>query len=121
MWDAFYESFCVSTENPKANIQIAGTLTIPKGEGTFPAMQPAAKGISFYDLLVMQDGTEAKVGGNSDYTVRELPGLNHRFQTCSTSALSEYVKIVAIMSPPGLTGNSDWIMARTSVPRENTP
>jgi len=108
-------------QNPKANIEIAGTLTIPKGEGPFPAVLLAAQGISFYDLLVMQDGTEAKAGGNSDYTVRELPGLNHLFQTCSTGAFSEYVKIEETMSPPALQAVSDWIMVRTSVPRVNTP
>lgn len=59
--------------------------------------------------------------GNSDYTVRELPGLNHLFQTCSTGAFSEYVKIEETMSPPALQAVSDWIVARTSVPRENTP
>jgi len=59
--------------------------------------------------------------GNSDYTVRELPGLNHLFQTCSTGAFSEYVKIEETMSPPALQAVSDWIVARTSVHRENTP
>ena len=29
-------------------------------------------------------------GGNTHATVKELPGLNHLFQTCTTGALSEY-------------------------------
>lgn len=50
---------------------------------------------------------ELKAGGNSDYTVRELPGLNHLFQTCSTGAFSEYVKIEETMSPSALQAVSD--------------
>ena len=31
-----------------------------------------------------------KAGGNADFTLKELPGLNHLFQACKTGAISEY-------------------------------
>ncbi len=60
---------------------------------------------------------ELKTGGNADYTIRELPGLNHLFQTCNTGAFSEYVKIEETMSPLALQAVSDWIVAKTGVPK----
>jgi fermentation-respiration switch protein FrsA (DUF1100 family) len=56
---------------------------------------------------------ELKAGGNRSYTLRELPGLNHLFQTCSTGAFSEYVKIEETVSPLALQAVSDWIIAQT--------
>ncbi len=47
------------------------------------------------------------------YTLRELPGLNHLLQTCSTGATSEYLKIEETMSPRVLRTVSDWILAKT--------
>jgi hypothetical protein len=32
-------------------------------------------------------------GGNKDFAVKELPGLNHLFQSCATGSLDEYAKI----------------------------
>jgi len=56
---------------------------------------------------------ELKAGGNRDCTVRELPGLNHLFQTCDTGATSEYIKIEETMSPLALQAVSDWIITQT--------
>ena len=64
---------------------------------------------------------ELKAGGNRDYTLRELPGLNHLFQTCSTGAFSEYVKIEETMSPLALQAVSDWIVAETNPSRTIAP
>ena len=64
---------------------------------------------------------ELKAGGNRDCTLRELPGLNHLFQTCSTGAFSEYVKIEETMSPLALQAVSDWIVAKTDPGRTDGP
>ena len=61
-----------------------------------------------------------KAGGNKDYTVRELPGLNHLFQTCGTGATSEYIKIEETISPLVLQTVSNWIIAKTSTTRMDT-
>ena len=54
-----------------------------------------------------------KAGGNTHYTVKEFPGLNHLFQTCDTGAESEYIKIEETMSPVVLQTVSDWITLQT--------
>jgi len=54
-----------------------------------------------------------KAGGNRDFTIRELPGLNHFFQTCKTGGTSEYGGIEETMSPLALQTVSEWITAQT--------
>ncbi len=51
-----------------------------------------------------------KQGGNSNYTIRELPGLNHLFQTAKIGSLSEYGKIEETISPTALKVIGDWIL-----------
>ncbi|HEY6478077.1 MAG TPA: alpha/beta fold hydrolase, partial [Polyangia bacterium] len=46
---------------------------------------------------------------DADVTVREIPGLNHLFQTATTGAVVEYAQIDETMSPAVLTLVSDWI------------
>jgi hypothetical protein len=46
---------------------------------------------------------------DADVTVREMPGLNHLFQTAKTGAVAEYAQIEETMSPAVLTLVSDWI------------
>ena len=53
-----------------------------------------------------------KAGGNKDYTVKELPDLNHLFQTAETGAVSEYAKIEETISPSALDVIGDWILER---------
>ncbi len=65
--------------------------------------------------------SELKAGGNKDYTIRELPGLNHLFQTCGTGAGSEYIKIEETMSPLALQTISEWILAKTNPSRTRAP
>ena len=52
-------------------------------------------------------------GGNTNYTIRELPSLNHLFQTAETGAVSEYAKIEETISPTALEMIGDWILERT--------
>ena len=54
-----------------------------------------------------------KEGGNLDFTVKELPGLNHLFQTSKTGAPSEYSSISETISPMALKIMGDWIVAHT--------
>jgi pimeloyl-ACP methyl ester carboxylesterase len=48
-------------------------------------------------------------GGNSNYTIEEIPGANHLFQDAKTGGLDEYGKIEETMSPAVLEKISDWI------------
>lgn len=54
-----------------------------------------------------------KAGGNKDYTVKELPGLNHLFQTAETGSPSEYAKIEETISPDALETIGNWISEHT--------
>jgi len=54
-----------------------------------------------------------KAGGNADVTVREMPGLNHLFQTAPTGALDEYAQIEETFAPAALKVMGDWIARRT--------
>ncbi len=54
-----------------------------------------------------------KAGGSPDVTVREMPGLNHLFQTAPTGALAEYAQIEETFAPAALKVMGDWIARRT--------
>ncbi len=51
-------------------------------------------------------------GGNPDFTVLELPGLNHLFQTAQTGNIGEYAFIDETMAPMALETMAAWIEAR---------
>jgi pimeloyl-ACP methyl ester carboxylesterase len=56
-----------------------------------------------------------KAGGNQDYTIKLLPGLNHLFQTCKTGAPAEYGKIEETIAPAALQLIGDWILKHTAL------
>ena len=56
-----------------------------------------------------------ETGGNRDYTVEELPGLNHFFQTAETGAPLEYGKIEETISPIVLELVGVWILEHTEL------
>jgi hypothetical protein len=58
-----------------------------------------------------------KAGGNKDFLVKELPGLNHLLQTATTGGVSEYTKIEETISPTALKVMADWILAHAGVPK----
>jgi len=54
-------------------------------------------------------------GGNKNFTVKELPGLNHLFQTAQTGVPSEYAKIEETISPVAFKIVGDWILEQTKI------
>ena len=54
-----------------------------------------------------------KKGGNKHFTVKELPGLNHLFQTANTGLPSEYARIEETISPFALKFITNWILKQT--------
>lgn len=52
---------------------------------------------------------------NRDFLVKELPGLNHLFQTATSGGINEYGKIEETFSPAALEMIAEWIEKR--VPR----
>ena len=59
------------------------------------------------NLPVIRKALEA--GGNKNFMVEELPGLNHLFQTAKTGSPAEYAEIEETMSPALLEKVSSWI------------
>lgn len=54
-----------------------------------------------------------KAGGNEHYTVKELPGMNHLFQTAQTGSRAEYGTIEETISPVALDIIGEWIVQQT--------
>ncbi len=50
-----------------------------------------------------------KKGGNKNFEIKMLPGLNHLFQTTKTGAVSEYATIEETIAPLALETMSNWI------------
>ena len=50
-------------------------------------------------------------GGNRDFAIRPLPGLNHLFQTAGSGAIVEYARIEETMAPVALEAVTTWIQA----------
>jgi hypothetical protein len=59
-----------------------------------------------------------KEARNPDATVKELPGLNHLFQTATTGSPSEYAAIEETFAPAALKLIGDWILERTGRPAQ---
>lgn len=69
------------------------------------------------DLQVPPDQNIAPIraaltaAGNKDFTVTEMPGLNHLFQTCKQCTIAEYATLEETFSPAALQVIGDWIAA----------
>jgi len=53
-------------------------------------------------------------GGNRNFIIKELPGLNHLFQSAATGSPDEYARIEETISPVALELISDWILEQTT-------
>lgn len=53
-----------------------------------------------------------RAAGNTQFTVRSFPGLNHLFQTSQTGLPAEYAQIEETMAPGVLETIADWIGRR---------
>ena len=57
-------------------------------------------------------------GANTHVTLKELPGLNHLFQTAEKGLPDEYARIEETFAPAALAAMGDWIAEQT---RQNAP
>ena len=98
-------------------VPLAGTLTIPPGDGPFPAV-----------LLIsgsgLQDRDETVFGHKpfwvladhltrAGVAVHRLPGHNHLFQRAKTGLVNEYAAIEETISPEVLNLIRDWVLSVT--------
>ncbi len=56
-----------------------------------------------------------KAGKNRQYTLIEMPDLNHLFQTAKTGSPSEYDQLEEIIAPSALMTITHWIMVQTGL------
>jgi pimeloyl-ACP methyl ester carboxylesterase len=63
------------------------------------------------NLKGIREGLAA--AGNRRFTVRELPGLNHVFQTAETGAEREYATIEELIAPIALEAIGSWLRGTT--------
>lgn len=54
-----------------------------------------------------------RAGRDRDFTVLELPGLNHLFQNAPTGMIEEYPRIEETFAPSALDLIANWILERT--------
>jgi uncharacterized protein len=60
------------------------------------------------NLPAIKDALEK--GGNKNFKIIEMPGMNHLFQTAKTGEVNEYGTITETMSPKVLQIIGDWIL-----------
>ncbi|WP_126249092.1 alpha/beta hydrolase [Chitinophaga rhizosphaerae] len=53
--------------------------------------------------------------GIKNADTREMPGLNHLFQTCKSCQVMEYARLTETISPAVLSEISDWIRLKTGL------
>ncbi|MFC7666141.1 hypothetical protein ACFQT0_00840 [Hymenobacter humi] len=58
-------------------------------------------------------GGALKTGGNRDVTVKEMPGLNHLFQSANTGGTEECGTLEETIAPAALQVIGDWITQHT--------
>lgn len=54
-----------------------------------------------------------KAGGNTRYTVPEMPNLNHALQTAETGSVEEYKTIEETIAPVALDTITHWLKGQT--------
>ena len=57
-----------------------------------------------------------KKAGNTRVTVKQLPALNHLFQTCKTGSVAEYGVIEETIAPAALKVIGDWVVEQAKSP-----
>jgi len=55
-----------------------------------------------------------ETGGNKNFEIDELPGLNHLFQTAHTGGIGEYSEIEETMSATAMEKVAGWILKQTA-------
>jgi len=58
-----------------------------------------------------------EAGGNKNFEIDELPGLNHLFQTAKTGGIGEYSEIEETMSPVAMEKVASWILNHADPPQ----
>jgi hypothetical protein len=74
--------------------------------GAMDVQAPARENIAAAGALVRELG-------KSDWTIREVAGMNHAFQRCETGMPDEYPSLRHVMADEVVEEVAAWIKART--------
>lgn len=90
------------THDPRGSLE---QLTVPvlAINGTLDLQVPVKENLASIEESL-------KAGGNTLFTIKEFPGLNHLFQTAETGLASEYNIIEETFSPIALEFITGWIL-----------
>jgi len=83
------------TDRPAQTLAKVRCPVLALGGGKDVQVPPAARNLA-------ATAAALKAGSNHDATVRELPGLNHLFQTAATGGHNEYAVIEETLAPAAL-------------------
>ena len=73
----------------------------------------AAPALILCDLNMPEIKKALVKGGNKDFELVTISGLNHLFQECETGSMNEYISIQETWNADALKRIGDWIAART--------
>ncbi len=91
------------TYDPKPTLEKVRCPVLAMG-GSLDLQVPAKE-----NLKAIADALKA--GGNKDFKILELPGLNHLFQPAKSGGVSEYAKSEETISPEALKLMREWILS----------
>ena len=92
---------CFLTLNPEDFLKKV-TCPLLAINGSIDLQVPAAENLEAIEKAMI-------FGGNSTYTVEELPGLNHLFQTAATGSPLEHEKIEEAIAPAAVDVIVKWL------------
>ncbi|MFH0865766.1 MAG: alpha/beta hydrolase [Bacteroidota bacterium] len=98
-WMRFFITFDPQTSLKKTKCPVLALI------GEKDLQVPAEQNIPAIEKAL----TKAK---NKDFTVKQMPGLNHLFQHCATGSPTEYANIEETFSPEVLEMMAKWILKR---------
>lgn len=67
------------------------------------------------DLNMPEIEKALSAGGNSDFEMVTIEGLNHLFQKCETGSMNEYITIQETWNPEAMERIGDWIEQHTTL------
>ena len=108
----------VTFVNTRDGTKLVGTLATPFGKGRHAAVILLPGSGAADRVMLAKENLAAiqaalKEAQNRDVTIKELPGLNHYFQTARTGDPMEVLQLEETIAPQVLLLLANWIQAHT--------
>lgn len=96
------------------NMQYDPVMTLKKVKLPILALNGSLDFVVYPGLNLSLIAKTLEEMNHRDYTIIEIPNVNHLFQTCKTGSMREYAEVEETASPLALKKVSDWILNRTT-------